>query len=383
MLKRLSDVLKNVQKADEEERGDILAPLNTRVEPIVRIINGSLDEDPSSPNSIVLNGRIDPRTLRFLKVDESYQRPLGDRADIFEALKNGVVVPNIEIGVRGQDFTTEGNDIVIRSPAYIIDGWQRVGTALKLLDLTPEHPVRIFGSVHFGTDDVWERHRFTELNKNVRKVSPNLHLRNMRDGNEAILTLYGLSNNQREFPLYGKISWSQNMKRGELMPATQLAKVSLRLHSHLTSIRSERVEIMAVSLMTAIKKTSLPTFRKNISTLFEVLDECWSFGAIEHRARAPHLKATFLVQVARMFSSHVDFWDTSERVFFVSADMRRKLSKFPLHDPHVSNLAGSGGAAGNILYDLLVNHMNSGRRTGHLRSRYADGNKINPAWRRA
>lgn len=154
--------------------------LNTRVEPHVRIINGALDESETSCGGLVLNGRIDAATLRFLKVD-TYQRPLGDRSDIYKALKDGLVVPNIEIGVRGQDFACEGDDFIIKSPAYIIDGWQRVGTALKILDHIPSHPVRIFGSLHFGSDEIWERHRFNALNKNVRRVSPNLHLKNMRD----------------------------------------------------------------------------------------------------------------------------------------------------------------------------------------------------------
>ncbi|MDP3936710.1 MAG: hypothetical protein Q8R92_01085, partial [Deltaproteobacteria bacterium] len=206
MLK-MADILHSVQRREEDEP----AVLDTRVKPVIRIINGALDEDPDSPSAIILNGRIDPNTLRFLKVDSSYQRPLADRSDIFEAIKSGVVVPNIDIGVRGQDFTTDGDDFLINSAAYIIDGWQRVGNAMRLLELMPNHPVRIFATVHFGTNDIWERHRFTELNKNIRKVSPNLHLRNMRDGNDAVLTLYGLSNNTREFQLYGKVSWSQNM----------------------------------------------------------------------------------------------------------------------------------------------------------------------------
>lgn len=189
-------------KTVEAERDTFI---NTRVQPFVRIINASMDEDPSSPSAVVVNGRIDPASLRFLKVDNDYQRPLGERADIFDALKNGTVVPNIDVGVRGQDFDVDDGDILIKSPAYIIDGWQRVGTALHLLDNIPNHPLRIFATVHFGTDALWERHRFTELNKNVKKVSPNLHLRNMRDTNEAVLTLYGLSNNTKEFALYKRV----------------------------------------------------------------------------------------------------------------------------------------------------------------------------------
>lgn len=285
LMRQIAERL-GVTTADEDD--DEPSLLDTRVKPVVRILNGALDEDPASPNAIVLNGRLDPETFRHLKVDNSYQRPLGDRSDIYEAIKAGIVVPNIDIGVRGQDFSCDGDNFVIHSPAYIIDGWQRVGTALRILELIPNHPIRMFATVHFGTDEVWERHRFTELNKNIRKVSPNLHLRNMRD-----------------------------------------------------------------------------------STFFEVIDECWGIHNIEFRHGAPQIKSTFMMQLAKVFSLHVDFWDTGDRIFFVAADTRRKLAKFPINDPHVKNLAGTGGAAANILYDLMVSHINSGKRTGHLRPRVA------------
>lgn len=354
-----------------DEEGELA--LDTRVPRLVRILNGALDEDPESPSAIVLNGRLDPATLRFLKVDSSYQRPLGNRADIWEALKGGAIVPNIDVGVRGQDFISDGDDFVIRSPAFIIDGWQRVGTALRILEQIPNHPLRIFATVHFGTTDLWERHRFTELNKNIRKVSPNLHLRNMRDGNEAILTLYGLSNNTREFALFKKVSWSQSKARGDLISATVLVKTAMRLHAHHTTINGSGVGGLAEALSRVILKVSLKTFRENVAAFFEIVDQCWGLRTIEFSRSASQVGTTFLYQLARVFSNHVDFWDVGEKVFFVSAETRRKLAKFPINDPHVKNLAGSGGAAANILYEMLCSHMDSGKRTGHMRARPADG----------
>lgn len=352
-------------------RGDATEPtiLNTRVEPYVRIINASLDEEQDAASGVVINGRIDPSTLRFLKVDSAYQRPLGVRADIFNALKEGKVVPNIEIGVRGQDFVSDGNDIIIKSPAYIIDGWQRVGNALRLLELVPHHNVRIFGSIHFGTDEIWERHRFTELNKNIKKISPNLHLRNMRDSNDSILTLYGLSNSDRNFPLYKKVSWSQNMGRGEIVSAMVLTKVVRRLHGHRIPNNGVSAERLAADLARIPTTVTLPTFRRNVSLFFSIIDECWPFSAIEYRASASQVKSSFLLETARMLSNHSSFWENNDNTLAVVADDRRKLSKFPINDPQVLRLAGSGGASGSILYQLLVDHMNSGRRTQRLRSR--------------
>lgn len=375
MLKQLNEITERV--AEGQRR-----PLDTRVRPVVRILNGALDEDPSSPSAIILNGRIDPSTLRFLKVDSSYQRPLDDRSDIFEAIKAGVVVPNIDVGVRGQDFEADGDDFIIKSPAYIIDGWQRVGNAMRLMELIQDHPIRIFATVHFGTDDLWERHRFTELNKNVRKVSPNLHMRNMRDSNEAVLTLFGLSHNDKNFAFYNKVSWSQNMKPGELISAVQLAKAAVVLHMHHGALNFGRVETIAAAMTREIKVLGLTNFRRNIVTFADVIEECWGIKSIELRKSSPQIKQTFLIELARFFSSHKDFWDAGSRIFFVAADHRRKLAKFPINDPHIKNLCGTGGAAANILADLLLKHMNSGKRT-HFQSRYGGGEKSNPLWRRA
>lgn len=344
------------------------APLDTRVEPHVRIINGSLDDDPNSPGAVVLNGRIDQDTLRFLKVDQEYQRPLGNRADVFDALKAGVVVPSIEVGIRGEDFETDEDDFIIKAPAYIIDGWQRVGTALRILEGSPNTPIRMFATCHFGTDSLWERHRFTDLNKNVKRVSPNLHLRNMRDTNPAVLTLYGLCHNTRDFPLYRKVCWSQNMGRGELITALQMLRVSSRLHRHIGRAHGETVPAMAASIANAAETISLNLFRSNVKAFFVLIDECWPINLIEYRKQAPQIKNTFMFELARLFSLHTDFW-RGNKLFF-DASTRQKLSKFPVNDPHVKQLASSGGPARHILYDLLLRHMNSGRRINRLTLRY-------------
>jgi hypothetical protein len=49
--------------------------------------------------------------------------------------------------------------------------------------------------------------------------------------------------------------------------------------------------------------------------------------------------------------------------------LRRKIKQFPLNDPQVSQLAGAGGQANIILYQMLLKHINSGKRIKRLRSR--------------
>lgn len=352
------------------EIDDNKVSLNTRVKPHLRIINGALDESDNSSTGIILNGRIDPSTLRFLQVDSGYQRPLGDRSDIFVALKEGKVVPNIEIGVRGQDFITDGDDFIIYSPAYIIDGWQRVGTALRLLEAIPNHALRIFASLHFGSDEIWERHRFTELNKNIKRISPNLHLRNMRDGNDAVITLFGLSNSDKDFVLFKKVCWSQAMQRDQLITALNLAKIAMMLHRQKGAVEQGTPERVATTLNRMAASVSLPIFRRNVSGFFALVNDCWPFATIEYRRTASQIKGTFLLTLARVISDHPVFWDSDQRIFSMGGDDRRKLEKFAVNDPRIAELAGSNGSARNILYRLIVDHMNSGRRTQRLRSRF-------------
>ncbi len=343
--------------------------LNTRVLPYIRIINGALDEDETSTSGLILNGRLDPYTLHFLKVDE-YQRALGERPDIFTALKEGRVVPNIEVGVRGQDFSTEGDDYIIRSPAFIIDGWQRVGTARRLLEAIPDHPIRIFASIHFGTSPEWERHRFNELNKNVKRISPNLHLRNMREENSAVLKLYNITTTDRNFPLFKKVSWQQNAQRGDLITALSFAVAVQSLHGHRIGLVGSSVERVAESLLRISSALTPATFQRNIYTFFNLVDRCWPLKEIEYRKKAPQIKTTFLYELARMLSRHSVFWEHNDNTLVVSSDDQKKLAKFPINDPQVLQLAGAGGTARQILYRLLVDHMNSGRRTQRLRDRF-------------
>ena len=344
-------------------------PLDTRVTPHVRIINGALDESDDSSSPLILNGRVDLATLHFLKVDGNYQRELRTRPDIFEALKADKIVPNIEVGVRGQNFTTDGDDYIIHSPAYIIDGWQRVGNAMRFLELFPDRQIRIFASVHFNTSLEWELPRFTDLNRNSKRTSPNLHLRNMRKANAPILSLYDLSTGERDFPLYEKISWNQNAQRGEIISAMSFAIAIHLLHGHRTGFHGRSAEHIADGLVRIASRVTAPTFRRNILTFTKLINDCWPFGAIQYRAKAPQIKSAFLNELARMFSAHPTFWEHNGNTFTISADDRRRLSKFPINDPQVMQLSGSGGPARQILYRMLVDHMNKGRRTQRLRSR--------------
>ena len=264
------------------------------------------------------------------------------------------------------------NRISMFGNAYIIDGWQRVGNALRFLKDQPNRQIRMRACIHFGTDLTWEKDRFEKLNKNARRVSPNKLLSNMATGNLAIGALLRLSSSS-EFALHKRVSWGQSMEKGDLITALTLAKIAMVIHSQSGGMESGNHEKLAAALNRAAESISLGIFRRNVISFFDLINENWPFAAIEYRIKAPQIKGTFLHMVARLFSRHPCFWDSDQRILSVSADDRRKLAKFPLNDGHIAELAGSSGQSRNILYRLLVDHMNSGRqRQNRLKSRFGE-----------
>ena len=341
-------------------------PIDTRVEPHVRIENAALDEDESSASGLVMRGRIAPSTLRFLKVDQDYQRGLEIRQDIENALRDGKVLPDIDIGVRGQAFDFDGDDCIIKSPAFIIDGWQRVGNAIRLLDEIGDIAVRLGALVHFSTDAVWEAQRFTDLNNNAKRVSTSLHLRNLRYDYKAVLTLYGITRNEPNCPLNERVCWDQRRRRGDLMSATILARSCMFLHGHKAPVPKLRIVDLCKSLEAASRTVSLNAFRGNCLTFLQLVEDCWGIRSIEYARAAPQIKASFLSTLARLLSRHRNFWTDDGNVLAVDRFWRNKLARFPINDPQVAQLAGSQGMSQHILYDLLHQHLSRGMRTNRL-----------------
>lgn len=342
--------------------------LDTRVPKNIRIVDGSLSE--TEDGRIILTGKIDRDCLRFLMVDGTYQRPLGNRPELERAVRDGVVFPSIELAERSSNFVSDGNDFILTDPTYIIDGWQRVGHILKVMEDDPNIEVNLFAVVHFNSNRLWEAHRFTDLNRNQKRVSPNLHLRNMRDTNVAIATLYGLSMNDKDFPLFHRVSWDQNMHREHLVTASGFMLASGLLHGHISGSQRSQMLKMAESLQRLTKKMKLAQYRSNVKAFWEVVDKAFDIRNVEFRSGAPYLRGAFYQSLARIMDQHYDFWDESQTKLQVRAREVTRLKSFPIRDPNVVYLCGRGGSHHPMLEDMIVTHMNKGRqRSNYLRKR--------------
>lgn len=334
----------------------------------VKILKGALDEQKDG--NIILRGVIDQESLRHILVD-AYQRGVMNRGDIMEGYRSGAQLPDVELGMRGQDFDMNRGTFVLRDPVYAIDGWQRISTALKFIDSVADGTVRLGAMVRFDTTEEYERKRFETLNGSSRaKVSANIMVRNRRGDSPAVLMLYGVTHTDKAFVMHDRVAWGQNMARGELISAFSLIKIVGRLHGHKIAGGNNKMELIIPALDRGVDVIGIQVMRENMKAFFDLIDECWGIRRIHYRDGATYMKGSFLTVLARFLSDHEEFWkQPDERRLFVEASLRRKLSQFPVNDPQVVQLSGASGKAGEILYLLLRDHMNRGKTTKRLTSR--------------
>lgn len=338
----------------------------------ITLQSAALDEDGGN---LVLRGVILNDSLPDLLVDETYQREElteKQRSSILAALQAGEPLPDLELGMRGEKFTDKGNGVVeLHDPVYIIDGQQRRHTTITYLKGNPDGHIRLGAKIFFKTTREWERDRFESLNSKRTRVSPGVLLRNRADTHRSMKMLLELTKTERVFVMYNRVSWRQTSTSGELISASTFLHAALFLHSHKTGVGSPGVAAQTEALDKIVEVFGIQNTRENLRTFWGLIDECWGIQKIHFRGKATYMKGTFLMVLARLLSDHHDFWETTsdEKKLFIHAPIRRKLAQFPVDDPEVVRLSGSGGKARDMLYALLRDHINKGKTTKKLRSR--------------
>lgn len=331
----------------------------------VKIVKAALDE--TEGGEVILRGVVDPPSLTRLK-SGPYQRevlPLAKISELVGAFKTGSV-PDIDLGMRGHTVAEREGAFFLRDEVYIVDGLQRVTAAIHFLNQGGSP--HLGATIHFGTTEEWERNRFRILNVDRVRLSPNVLLRNLSEEIPAIETLYNLTKD-KDFVMSGRVCWSQRQQRAHLLSALVFLKTVGALHSPFGPGRSHKLYELARGVQTIMDKVGKNTMRGNVATFFNIVDECWGIRNVVFKEGAVWLRGTFLWCLADVLAWHQNFWKGDR--LFVDADLVAKIKLFPVTDPNVANLSSSGGKARDILRQLLVDHINAGKRTKRLVPRAA------------
>lgn len=325
----------------------------------IRIERPSLDDDPNGET--ILRGRISVDSLSRLRY-AAYQReflPNATNRNIRRAVENGVQLPDITLGMRGDRFAVDSNGVLhLLDPVYVIDGKQRVGTILEHLARYPADQVRLGAVVYFNTKQETEQARFHALGAHQTRISTNIIARNLRDTVPVVATIYGLTATQRDFPLFGRVCWDQQMKKGHLITAVAYIQVALMLHGHLAptrgAINANDIQAICANLARIV---DLQRIRENVVTFWEAVESAWGLRDLEVKAGVSYVKHAFLRVLVRVLSDHTNFWDGDRLV--ITPEVRKKLRQFKTHDPAVQVLAGSGGRHSmDNLRHVIIDHLN-------------------------
>jgi hypothetical protein len=333
----------------------------------VRLLNAALDEHEGR---IVLRGVLDSEVLDAVLVD-TYQReisPESSLARIMRGFEQNSAVPDVELGMRGTRKSTRDGIYTLLDDTYVIDGLQRINAA-KLFKTRGGNP-HLGATVHFGTDRDWERKQFKILNADRTRVSSNVLLRNFGEDWQGIAMLHRLSGDSG-FVMQNRVCWDQRPKVGQFVSAMTYVNCTIILHSHATGmIGASRNPMDACGAVQAsVEKVGARAVKENVRSFFGLIDTCWNIKRVAYAEKATFLKATFLHTLARVLSNHAVFW--RENRLFVESDLTKKLSQFPFSDPTVQQLSMAGSKVDRLLYELMVDHMNKGKRTRRLVPRVA------------
>lgn len=328
----------------------------------IKLINAALDDNDGE---ITLRGILSPESLASLKVAD-YQREIlpGAKAkELALAMQAGDQIPDITLGMRGGNYTEHRDrSYHLDDRVFIIDGLQRTTAALNVL--AQGGVPRLGATVYFNTTEQTERVKFRQLNTLRNALSPNVLLYNERHSNQQIKLLYDLCQDST-FALYQRVSWKQLMKRTDLINAVSHVRVAGGLHRHfgMTDGHAYKILTMADNL----QKLKIPreSVRNNVKEFWELLDKCWRIRDITYKEYSPHIRGAFLTALAALLTRHQDFWEDS--VLKVSTPQRKKLAQFKLRDPNVAQLCGAGNTGASMLYTMLIEHINSGKKLYRLR----------------
>jgi len=350
---------------------------------MIKIYHGALDK--REDGDTVIRGVIDKSALgirsdspavitEFFQMTDGmegqfcvgeYQREIlsgNKRDDLIAAFLTGKRVPDVEIGVRGHDFTQRDGVFCIKDPAFIVDGLQRIAAARTALNTNPEIDPCIGATIYLDTTETWERERFRILNVDRTKLSPNILIRNTRATHKCTVVMYKLTTKDSKFALHERVQWGQNAVRGEFLSALGLYKTINLLHWRFNKgAKSSDTQSQVNTLEVTMKKVGQQRMKMNIHTFFETIDKCWGVRSIVYANQAPQIKQSFLFIMAELFTQFDQFWDDDSRLK-IDAATRKRLSTFPLNDPAVTNMISSSGSGSQrTLFQLLLEHLNKGR----------------------
>lgn len=319
----------------------------------IRILNGSLEDDDET-DQVIIRGVVDQATLKFIKLDW-YQREQGFSQnhvnEIVAAYLAGNKVADITLGMRGQRVRSVKDAYSLLDKTYCIDGGQRLWSSAAAIKQRPDLKISLGAKIYTNTTEEFENELFCRLGTTQVKIGPSILIRNKRKKSKASAMMLALSRDPT-FAMKDRIGWDQRRNRHELMFGFTFARIVGALHAHKGgALKSSRAYDLLGGLDALVDNIGQEQVAMNVIRFFDGIDKCWSIRQLSgsRDEPRPHLKHTFLLALAKVFSSYEDFWNDKDRSEFSLLDkFVKRLRGFTLRQ-YVTQRA----VTSELLYELL------------------------------
>lgn len=315
----------------------------------------------------VIRGIIAPESLRAID-RPSYQREPMKGTKVYEGMMEAHrtgSLPDVYLNMRGTRYDEyDDGSVHLISGTVMVDGLQRISSGIDVMN-DEERPATPHQGAYIAVnkDEAWERMMFETLNFDRTQLSANVALRNLKEVLPAMNVLYRFTRNNTS-PLFGRVTWTQPKKRGELLTGTVYVKAVGRLHSHFgPGIRSNAKEA-AEGIDAIMVEISRKTLEENVREFFTLIETCWGITELKTPG-ATQLKQGFLFTLARVLADHPQFWD-GDRLFVHDRDVA-KLKKLDVDAEGIANIAGSTHSSNtSVLYNTILGFLMKNVRASRL-----------------
>jgi hypothetical protein len=321
---------------------------------VITIHGGALDE--LEDGTIILRGVVDAGSIKDLRIDE-YQREYLEMYQIREKM-NALAVgacPDIDLGMRGGNYTDKNGTFELSDPVYVIDGQQRCGWAKEMME-KGEDP-HLGATIHFNTTREWEEARFYDLNQARLRVSSNVLMRNKARTNQGLKILLEVSLDPA-FVLRNRICWNQKKNAEQLLTAATYIKVVARLHAGVAPGMINQLHHLGLALE-RFAGANRAALRNNTLTYFKTIHESWGLD-VSKKTHSPQTSNSFLMALSRVLAEDGNCWKNN--MFVPSDKMRKRLKVFNPFDPHVRQLCFGHGQASKVLYQYMIEQIYSTKK---------------------
>lgn len=320
----------------------------------------------------------------------TYQRGKHSKEEvssIAEAYLDGTRIQTIELSTRQAKLKKENGILLIDGITSVVDGYGRIDGAKEAHKKDPDAEFPVFVTIELDTSWHVEKDDYLNFNTKRRRVSSSETIRVLSYDYPAMRSLIKLTTEDKTFPFYNRVSWTDQPPHKHMTGALTFAKMITALHGFMGVSSANSSEEVCKAIQSLWDRLGEKAFMHNVREFSKMLHDAYGLsgeygagtpGTYDYQKKIPygrklaHAKGGFLWALATVFADnfgHQYLWNELElKIAKGPITKKLKTMKAELAKPEVLMLVSAGGASRLDLVKKITQWINSGKE---------DENKLN------